>query len=116
MQISGYTVSTPLISPNQRPDITERTQKDIRRETPEAEPAKSSPQQASLDEASASYTEFVQQRVESPGASSNVNSQRSASDENLPLNTQRALKTFADNTPSAEQRLGIELVGVDTYA
>lgn len=30
--------------------------------------------------------------------------------------TQRALQAFADNSPSVEERLGIELVGVDTFA
>ena len=34
---------------------------------------------------------------------------------NLPYQTQRALQAFADNTPSPQQQLGIELAGIDTY-
>lgn len=34
----------------------------------------------------------------------------------LSFTAQRALKAFAENTPSPGQQLGIELAGVDTYA
>ena len=37
-------------------------------------------------------------------------------DQNLPRNTQQALQAFQDAQPSVEQQLGIEIVGVDTFA
>lgn len=41
---------------------------------------------------------------------------RQADEESLPLRTRQALQTFRDNAPSAEERLGIELAGIDTFA
>ena len=41
---------------------------------------------------------------------------RNSVDENLPRSTQQALQAFESNNPTAEQQLGIELAGVDTYA
>lgn len=43
-------------------------------------------------------------------------SRRQSDTENLSFTAQKALKTFADNTPSPGQRLGVELAGVDTFA
>ncbi|MGK0440389.1 MAG: hypothetical protein ACJA0N_000178 [Pseudohongiellaceae bacterium] len=46
-----------------------------------------------------------------------ASSRRSESaDQGLPRSAQQALKAFNDAKPSAEQQLGIEIVGVDTFA
>ena len=37
-------------------------------------------------------------------------------DDSLSRNAQRALQAFADSAPSVEERLGVEIVGVDTFA
>ena len=34
----------------------------------------------------------------------------------LPHRNQQAIQTFADNGPSAEERLGVELAGIDVFA
>lgn len=34
----------------------------------------------------------------------------------FPLNTRKALQTFAENKPSAQQQLGVELAGINTFA
>jgi hypothetical protein len=42
--------------------------------------------------------------------------QAQQSRQNLPLNTQRALQAFQQNSPSIEEQLGVELAGIDTFA
>lgn len=41
---------------------------------------------------------------------------RPAEGDNLSFTARTALKAFSDNAPSPEQRLGIELAGIDTFA
>jgi len=43
-------------------------------------------------------------------------SRQSAEGDQLSLNSRKALQTFNDNSPSAQQQLGVELAGINTYA
>ncbi|MFA7552963.1 MAG: hypothetical protein WCY88_01845 [Spongiibacteraceae bacterium] len=116
MQISGLPIVSSITPPSvqtQRTDITERVQKDVQRETTRSNDERSN---SSLDELKARSQEILQQRLESSARANAVNSKQRAEDDNLSRNTRRALDAFAQNTPSLEQQLGIELVGVDTYA
>ncbi|ARN75367.1 hypothetical protein [Oceanicoccus sagamiensis] len=110
MQISSLPIISQPPAQTQRPDITERVQKDVQRD-----PTRNDDND-SLEELRARSEEILQQRIESSGASSGVQARQQAQEDGLPLNTQRALQTFAENSPSPEQQLGIELVGVDTFA
>ncbi|MEE8059848.1 MAG: hypothetical protein V3T17_18750 [Pseudomonadales bacterium] len=113
MQISGFSTLPVVPSQNQRPDIAERQQKDVQRETNRNENKSS----ASTVEQLQTDSEGIQQRnVESSNRSSEVISRRQAEDQDLPLSTRRALQIFAANTPTPEQQLGIELAGIDTFA
>lgn len=117
MQISGFPVFSPLIGPSQRADASDRPQKEVRRETVEIDSSSDKRNNnSSLDEIRSGYADILQQRVESSAASGKTSAQRSSNEDSLPLKTQRALQAFAENTPSPEQQLGIELVGVDTFA
>lgn len=58
----------------------------------------------------------AQQRVVSSNRDEDTRFTARAEQEGLNFSTQRALQAFADNTPSPEQRLGIELAGIDTFA
>ena len=40
----------------------------------------------------------------------------SARDSEFPANVQRALQAFRHASPSADERLGVEIVGIDTFA
>ncbi len=117
MQISGLpTVVQPPAS-TQRPDIADRVQRDVQRNAnSSANDSDEQQRSPSLEEIRQSGQDFIQQRVEAASQSSSTGSRRQLEDDNLPLRTQRALQAFADNTPSAQQRLGIELVGIDTFA
>ena len=59
-----------------------------------------------------------QQRVptEARGSSPDLRHRPQFDQENLNFTARKALQAFADNTPSPEQQLGIELAGIDTYA
>ncbi len=56
------------------------------------------------------------QRLVSAEEAARLDTRPQSENENLSFNARKALRTFADNTPTPEQRLGIELVGVDTFA
>lgn len=117
MQISGLPLVssiTPSSTQTQRVDITERVQKDIPRESPRS--ANDERSNSSLDELKARSREILQQRLESSARANSANTKHRAEDDKLSRNARRALDTFAQNMPSPEQQLGIELVGVDTYA
>ena len=114
MQISGFSTITQAPSQTQRPDIVERVKKDVQRENTRSNDDERS--NGSLEELQARSAEILQQRIESSEANSAVNDRRRVQEEDLPLSTRRALQTFAENSPSPEQQLGIELVGVDTFA
>ncbi len=111
MQISSLPIIIQPSAQTQRPDIAERVQKDVQRD-----PTQNNDDTSSLEELRARSEELLQQRVESSSASASIQARQQAERDDLPLNTQRALQTFAENSPSPEQQLGIELVGVDTFA
>ena len=111
MQISSLPIVTQAPAQTQRPDITERVQKDVQRD-----PTQNNDDSSSLEELRARSEEILQQRIEASEANRGINSRQRAEQDELPLSTQRALQTFAENSPSPEQQLGIELVGVDTFA
>lgn len=111
MQITGLPITLSSPAHSQRPDVTERLQKDIQRDTNRTEDNRS---QSSFGEASA-FRDGFQQQVESTERPAAVYLQRQPEQEGLSLNVRRALQAFADNSPSAEQQLGIELAGIDTF-
>ena len=45
-----------------------------------------------------------------------TNFQRREAEQDLSFRSQQALQTFQENSPSIEQQLGVEIVGVDTFA
>ncbi|WP_101759317.1 hypothetical protein [Oceanicoccus sp. KOV_DT_Chl] len=121
MQISSLPIVTLPPSQTQRSDISTRVVKDVQRET--TRNADDDRNNSSLDELRARSDELLQQRVDSASAGSGLNNSNSnqanrqpLSRDDLPLNTRKALQTFAENTPTPEQRLGVELVGIDTFA
>ena len=89
MQISSLPIITQPPAQTQRPDITERVQKDVQRD-----PARNNDDNSSLEELRARSEELLQQRVESSNANSGVQARQRAQEDGLPLNTQRALQTF----------------------
>lgn len=114
MQISGFPILIPPASQAQRPDAVERSQKDIPRDGVETDERESN--SLSFEDIQDFREDVIPQRVESSSQSSTINASRQQSGEQFPLNIQKALQAFADNTPTPEQQLGIELVGVDTFA
>ena len=68
------------------------------------------------EDATASRRISPAQQVESSKRASEVFSRRSAEDQDLSLTAKKALKAFADNSPTPGQRLGIDLAGIDTFA
>jgi hypothetical protein len=113
VQVSGFSTIIQPPSQTQRPDVVERVQKDVQREKSRSNDERNN---GSLEQLNARSEAILQQRIESSEASKEVNDRRRELEEDLPLNTRRALQVFADNSPSPEQQLGIELVGVDTFA
>ena len=117
MQISSLPIVLPAPQ-TQRPDISDRVVKDVQRETARDTDDKRS--NSSLEELQARSAELQQPRVESSASTSSFNNDErfkrepSRSDD-LPLSTQKALQTFANNGPTPEQQLGIELAGVDVF-
>lgn len=55
-------------------------------------------------------------RVGSSNPSTQLYSRGSGEGDSLNYSTRKALKAFADNTPTPGQQLGIELAGIDTFA
>jgi len=128
MQISG--LPTFVQQPSPRSESPERAQRQDARQTNDSN--RDSQNAAGQVAVTSDALEQRQQQVISPREADRIdlrqlsegqseqNSlalQRNQQNNNdLPLNTQRALQTFQDNAPSLEERLGVELVGVDTFA
>jgi hypothetical protein len=113
LQISSLPI-TPIQRQSPRQDSADREL----RSSGDDELAADISQSGFSAETNANSEQLTQRPVESSTQSSEVFS-RSFSDidtDGLSLNSRRALQTFSENTPSAQQQLGIELVGVDTYA
>lgn len=134
MSIAGVTNCTVLATPPQRRDSVagggSRTQ-DAQREAVSASNPGASVRSDNVDSGAPSAvnqydngrrdsarlrTTDSTQLVESGRRSSPVDFYRQADTQNLSLTAQKALKTFAENAPSPQQRLGIELAGIDTFA
>ncbi len=114
MQIAGLP-NLPIASNlAQRPDASERLQREQPRESNRTEDQRE--QIVEQGQQTSQSQEVIEQRVESPDRTNETQTRRQAEDENLPLNTRRALQAFAENTPSPEQQLGIELAGIDVFA
>lgn len=114
MQISSLPIVVPTTPQSQRPDIAERVQKEVSRQADQ--PVEQADDGRSLEEQQASNNDVQQQRIEARNEITRINTRSSGDSESLPLNIQRALQAFNDNSPTPEQRLGIELIGVDTFA
>ncbi len=114
MQISGFPLIAPPAPQNRRTDVVERGQSDVEVEV--NRDGDEDRRSRSLDEHRVLAEDFLQQRVESSRANDSIQFRRQAEQNDFPLNVQKALQTFVENSPSPEQQLGIELVGVDTYA
>ena len=112
MQISGLPNLPVVPAQNQRVDATGR----LPRETSRSEDERANPSEAALQQLRSPDEENQQQRVDAGNRADETFFRRQAEDEDLPLSTRRALQTFAENTPSPEQQLGIELAGIDTFA
>jgi len=70
-----------------------------------------------LEEFAQQRDDFLTRSVEASAEA--VRSSRQRLDDlanDLPLRNQVALQTFLENKPSPEEQLGIELVGIDTFA
>jgi hypothetical protein len=114
VQISGFPVALPATSQGLRPDVAERSQKDV--PSQDLRDRDEQRQGRSLDDLRVRDEAIQQQRIEASDRTSRLNADRQQSAEQFPLNIQRALQAFANNSPTPEQQLGIELVGVDTFA
>lgn len=112
MQISGLPVVPLQLPQNQRQDIAARVQRDVQRETNRNEDDNA---QRSLEELRLQANSGQPRRAEASSEISGVLPRKQGEGRDLPLNTKRALKLFAENTPSPEQQLGIELAGIDTF-
>lgn len=114
MQISTLPIALPTASQGLRVDVTERSQKDVSSQNPRDRDEDR--QDNTLDDLRIRDEAIQQQRIEASDRISRLNADRQQSVEQFPLSTQRALQAFANNSPSPEQQLGIELAGVDTFA
>lgn len=128
MQVSG--LPTFVQQPNARAESPERVQRQDARQTNDAN--RDSQNAAGQVAVTSDALEQRQQQVISPREVDRIDLRQLSegqSEQNtlalqrgqqnnadLPLNTQRALQAFQENSPSLEERLGVELVGVDTFA
>ncbi len=110
--MSGFSSLPIPPSQNRRGDIAERPIRDVPRETNRSADQRPG---STFDKLN-NRDRLQSQRAESPDRASVVNARRQLEDESVSHSTRRALHTFAENTPSPEQQLGIELAGIDTFA
>lgn len=123
MQISGSTNLPAALLPQQgqRADIADRLQRDIRRDSDRDEQQSRPSRIESPDNNPVTFARPIVaadeiSRAESRASLSTEQNAQPLNQDRLPLSTRQALQTFAENTPSPEQRLGIELAGIDTFA
>lgn len=114
MQISNLSI-TPIQRQLPRQDSSER---ELGNTVSDEESVIDASQADFGGQANANSEQITQRPVESSSQSSNVFSRSLAESEadDLSFNSRRALQIFSENTPSAQQQLGVELVGVDTFA
>jgi hypothetical protein len=60
--------------------------------------------------------EAAQRQVERIQTLQAAESSRRSGEQALPFKSQQAMQTFRDNAPSVQERFGVELVGIDTFA
>jgi hypothetical protein len=108
-------LNTAIIpSPIQRRDQSERGQRESSITVDEFEPVSG----GGAGEQSASDFSLGSRPIEAISQTDSVFSRQPqvAVGDDLSLNARKALQTFSDNTPSAQQQLGVELAGINTYA
>lgn len=116
MQVSASLNTAITASPIQRRDQSERGQRE--RESSitveEFETVSSGPS----GEQPASDFRLSSRPVEAGSQADSVFSRQAdvAKNDDISLNARRALQTFIENSPSAQQQLGVELAGINTYA
>ena len=105
MQIANSTISPQI------PSVSDNAQRSLR-DAPQQRP--------NSDTVPPTVTEFdseelLQKRLELSRA---IAASRSANeiDQRLPRSSQQAIRAFESNKPSVEQQLGVQLIGIDTYA
>lgn len=115
MQISALPVQSVQPVQNQRQDIVERVQRDVQRGSNRSvNDEQSNTPLAELVESSDQLS--LQSTIESLLDAARNNNSQQQNDNNLSFNSRQALQAFNENIPSPQQQLGIELVGVDTFA
>ncbi len=113
MQIGGLPITLPQSLPTQRQDSVERVQRDDQRDQSRREGDR---EQVLIPRENSLPADVNVRSINATSGSSEAGQRPRFDDQQLPLNVQRALNTFEQNTPSPEQRLGIELAGIDTFA
>jgi len=114
LQISASLNTAILSSPIQRRDVSERGPRE--RDTAVAvNDVELRPDRVAGDLQSTEVSLSVRP-VESSTQPDRTFSRQAAETDDLSLNARKALQTFTDNSPSAQQQLGVELAGINTYA
>ncbi|WP_019529969.1 hypothetical protein [Dasania marina] len=106
MQIANSTISPQI------PRVSDNAQRVLR-----DAPQRQQPNQADVPPTiSESDSELQLQRRQELARA--IAASRSANDidQSLPRSSQQAIRAFESNKPTVEQQLGIELIGIDTYA
>lgn len=103
-------ISTAINLPQPIQQRPERQQQDLQRD-----------QGRELNQSPARVTEPSNndnnlRRIEVSERTRETNFQRREEQQDLSFRSQLALQTFQDNRPSIEQQLGVEIVGIDTFA
>lgn len=114
MQISSLSIA-PIRQPQNRgQDVSDRDLKKNIGDLGAAE-SRSADDGVGADRVSVSEAQPVSP-VESERRIFEVFSRNQPEDSNLDFASRKALQTFLENTPNISQQLGVELVGIDTFA
>lgn len=103
MQIGFSSVSTLPVPVYRRDELNERRQQGREQPISQQQPA----QQAA--------GEVTRIRARASVAAQRAESQSAQYADNLPARSRNAVAAYSNNGPSIEERLGVELVGVDLY-
>lgn len=106
MQVGAATTSSIALLPvpvNRREDALERAAEQRRQVV--VEPAEQAPQR-----------ETIQTRVRASAAAQQASNQAQEVLRDLPARQRSALQSYLNNGPSMEERLGVDLAGIDVYA
>ena len=104
MQIANSTISPQI------PRVSDNAQR-VLRDAPQQQQTNQADVPPTISESDSE----LQRRQELARA---IAASRSANDidQSLPRSSQQAIRAFESNKPTVEQQLGIELIGIDTYA